>query len=85
MTKPLNLADKLSSIETTAPKPTFPDAPVDVSSSWRNRREATEPVFDQVNIRAPVDVIERFKLLCKSDRRKYADMLEILMNHFEGR
>lgn len=49
---------------------------------WPSR----EPVRDgQVSIKAPLDVIARFKKLCKDDRRTYADMLTILMNAYEQR
>lgn len=44
---------------------------------WPSR----EPVRDgQISIKAPLDVIERFKRICKEDRRTYADMLTILMD-----
>jgi hypothetical protein len=49
---------------------------------WPSR----EPVRDgQISIKAPLDVIERFRRLCHDDRRTYADMLGILMEHFERR
>jgi len=37
----------------------------------------------QLNMKGPQKVIERFKKLCKDDRRSYYAMLEILMDHFE--
>ncbi|MDX5412869.1 MAG: hypothetical protein LPK02_07460 [Rhodobacterales bacterium] len=42
-----------------------------------------KPIDAQISIKGPADVIERFKELCKSDRRTYSDMLGILMDHFE--
>lgn len=52
------------------------------TARWPSR----EPVRDgQISIKAPTDVIARFRRLCKDDRRTYADMLEILMNAYEGR
>lgn len=46
---------------------------------WPSR----EPVRDgQISIKAPLDVIERFRTLCRNDRRTYADMLTILMDAF---
>ncbi|MBB3713062.1 translation initiation factor 2 beta subunit (eIF-2beta)/eIF-5 [Limimaricola variabilis] len=48
---------------------------------WPSRQEVRD---GQISIKAPLDIIERFKLLCKSDRRTYADMLDILMREFEG-
>ncbi|WMS45301.1 hypothetical protein RDV64_23320 (plasmid) [Acuticoccus sp. MNP-M23] len=54
-------------------------SPPDVER-WPSR----EPVRDgQISIKAPTDVITRFRRLCKDDRRTYADMLEILMNAYE--
>ena len=58
------------------PVPPVPPAP------WPSR----EPAQDgQVSIKAPVEVIERFRRMCRDDRRTYADMLGILMDRFEGR
>lgn len=37
----------------------------------------------QISIKGPAHVIDRFKRLCKDDRRHYYDMLEILMDKFE--
>ena len=50
------------------------------SERWLSR----EPVRDgQISIKAPLDVIERFRRLCKDDRRTYADMMSILMDAYE--
>ncbi len=47
---------------------------------WLSR----EPVREgQISIKAPLEVIERFRRLCRDDRRTYADMLAILMDGFE--
>ena len=47
---------------------------------WPSR----EPIRDgQISIKAPLDVIERFRKLCQDDRRTYADMLSILMDAYE--
>ena len=49
-----------------------------------NRWPSREPVRDgQISIKAPLEVIERFRKLCKDDRRTYADMLSILMDAYE--
>ena len=49
---------------------------------WPSR----DPVRDgQISIKAPLDVIERFRTLCRDDRRTYADMLTILMDAFHPR
>ncbi len=46
---------------------------------WPSR----EPVHDgQISIKAPLDVLNRFKRICKDDRRTYADMLGILMDRY---
>ena len=37
----------------------------------------------QVSIRGPGHIIERFKKLCKEDRRSYYDMLEMMMDKWE--
>jgi hypothetical protein len=39
----------------------------------------------QITMRGPMSVIERFRAMCKADRRTYLDMLDILMNEFEGK
>jgi len=47
---------------------------------WPSR----EPLRDgQISIKAPLDVIDRFRRLCQDDRRTYADMLAILMDNHE--
>ena len=63
--------------------PIGPEAsPAPEPPRWPSR----EPARDgQVSIKAPVDVIARFRKMCRDDRRTYADMLEILMDRFEGR
>lgn len=60
-----------------------PNAAASYSSErWPSR----EPVRDgQISIKAPLDVIERFRHLCRDDRRTYADMLAILMGAYERR
>ncbi len=53
----------------------------DLTPRWPSR----EPVRDgQISIKAPLDVIARFKKICKEDRRTYADMLHILMEGYKG-
>lgn len=52
----------------------------------QDRWPSREPVQDgQISIKGPLSTIRRFKKFCKDDRRTYADMLEILMDHFEGK
>lgn len=84
MPKPLDL-DRLKQFETrpavrdTDPAPGGAGAPAE---RWPSR----EPVRDgQISIKAPLDVLERFKRICKEDRRTYADMLGILMDRYESK
>ena len=61
--------------------PEVPSAAIP-TERWPSR----EAVRDgQVSIKAPLDVIERFRRLCQDDRRTYADMLAILMDSHEQR
>lgn len=72
--------DRLKQFEPRGEEATRP-LPVE-TERWPSR----EPVRDgQISIKASTDVIARFRQLCKDDRRTYADMLEILMNAYEGR
>ncbi len=59
-------------------------APETLAAPPPERWPSREPVRDgQISIKAPLDVIERFRRLCHDDRRTYADMLTILMNSYE--
>jgi hypothetical protein len=63
----------------TPPKPLFHAAE---EARWPSR----EPVSEgQISIKGSLATIGRFKALCKSDRRTYADMLEILLDNFENK
>lgn len=55
---------------------------VDKASSFPSREASKEA---QLNIKGPEEMIERFKTMCKDDRRSYYAMLEILMDNFEGK
>ena len=56
---------------------------IDKVSSFPSRDAPRE---GQVSIKSPDNrIIERFKAMCKADRRKYYDMLEILMDAYEGK
>jgi hypothetical protein len=55
---------------------------VDAVSQFPSREATTD---GQLNLKGPVHVLDRFKAMCKADRRSYYDMLTILMDHFEGR
>lgn len=58
----------------------------DVEPFERERWPSREPLNEaQINIRAQREDIERFKRLCRDDRRKQGDMLRILLDRFEGK
>lgn len=59
-------------------------SPVPAETVSEPRWQSREPVREgQINVRADVDTLERFKALCRSDRRTYGAMLNILMDAFE--
>ena len=43
------------------------------------------PSDGQLNLKGPRDVLDRFRKMCKDDRRAYYDMLTILMDRYEAR
>lgn len=55
---------------------------IDAVSHFPSREAATD---GQLNLKGPRHVLDRFRAMCKADRRAYYDMLEILMDQFEGR
>lgn len=67
----------------THPHSAFEKAVEDVSKGsdtpkrWPSREA---PLDGQFTIRAPLEVIENFKYICKEDRRTYGAMLEILVD-----
>ena len=72
--------DRLKQFETPREAPQVEPQSSPSVERWPSR----EPVRDgQVSIKAPRDVIERFRKLCKDDRRTYADMLSIVMDAYE--
>jgi hypothetical protein len=85
MPKPLDIA-RLKQFEAPpiAKVDTSPalDRAGDTAARWPSR----EPISDgQISIKAPLDILDRFKQICKDDRRTYADMLGILMDRYEGK
>ena len=46
-------------------------------------REA--PDDDQLNIKGPKAVLDRFRAIRKAERYKYADLLEFMMDAYEGK
>lgn len=77
------VADAETPVKTTAAvRPVSEPERVPEPRRWPSR----EPVRDgQISIKAPLDVIDRFRVLCRDDRRTYADMLEILMDGHESK
>lgn len=85
MPKPLDL-DRLKRFEPASPEPAKPSAPAPARAQPQpeERWPSREPVADgQISIKGPLTTIRRFKAMCKEDRRIYADMLNILMDHYE--
>lgn len=82
----------LSDFEPRRDRPKAPEKPIltrkegkgeGEGESWPSREPA--PVEQtQLNMRVDRAVSERFKRLCRDDRRTYNDMLGILMDAFEG-
>jgi len=54
---------------------------IDAVSRFPSREGPTE---GQLNLKGPLPILERFRAMCKEDRRAYYDMLEILMDRYEG-
>lgn len=55
---------------------------IDAVSQFPSREAASD---GQLNLKGPRDVLDRFRKLCKDDRRAYYDMLTILMDSYEGK
>ena len=55
---------------------------IDAVSSFPSREASPD---GQLNLKGPRPILERFKAMCKADRRAYYDMLEILMDAYEGK
>jgi hypothetical protein len=55
---------------------------VDAVSQFPSREA---PADAQLNLKGPRDILDRFRKMCKDDRRTYYDMLEILMDRFDGK
>jgi hypothetical protein len=85
MPKALDLG-RLQKFEPSGPAPERSEADVETQpvSDRSDRWPSREPVADgQISIKGPLSTIRRFKVMCKDDRRTYADMLSILMDEFE--
>ena len=55
---------------------------VDGASVFPSREASTDA---QINLKGPKHVLDRFKAMCKEDRRAYYDMLRILMDAYESK
>lgn len=55
---------------------------IDQNSAFPSREASPDA---QLNLKGPRNILERFKTMCKEDRRAYYDMLNILMDHYEKR
>jgi hypothetical protein len=86
MPKPLDF-DRIKQFENRpATQNVEQSTPTDRVGGVAERWPSREPIKDgQISIKAPLDVIERFKHICKDDRRTYADMLGILMDSYESK
>ena len=83
MPKPLDY-DRLKQFEARPVSKAKSDLSADREGVSATRWPSREPVMDgQISIKAPLDVLDRFKKICKDDRRTYADMLGILMDGYE--
>lgn len=65
-----------------APAPVAAKKVIDDVSRFPSREASPDA---QLNLKGPRDILDRFKALCRADRRPYYDMLEILMDNFEVR
>jgi hypothetical protein len=87
MPKPFDVAGQLAQLaeRETTPRPRREPA----ADGWPSRepevQASTEEPQGQITMRGRARVIERFRAICKDDRRTYLDMLEILMDRYEGR
>lgn len=67
---------------TTSPNASDTRKAVDAVSRFPSREA---PSDGQLNLKGPQHVLDRFKAMCKADRRAYYDMLEVLMDRYEAR
>mgnify|MGYP000324226222 CR=1 FL=1 len=78
--------DELDDFEPRKPKGqgrASPDArAIDAVSAFPSRESSPD---GQLNLKGPRHILERFKAMCKADRRPYYDMLEILMDAHENK
>lgn len=54
--------------------------------TWKVLAATAGPVQEvQLNIRAPSPIVERFKAICHAERRSYGDMLDVLVDVWDGK
>lgn len=53
---------------------------VDEVSQFPSREASSDA---QLNLKGPKHILDRFRAMCKADRRAYYDMLEILMDGYQ--
>lgn len=85
MPKPLD-TNRLKQFESRPITKDVAPEPLDRAGEMHTRWPSREPIRDgQISIKAPIDVLDRFKRICKDDRRTYADMLGIMMDRYESK
>lgn len=86
MPKPLDI-ERLKQFDNSRPStPNTDPTLLEKAGGSIGRWPSREPIRDgQMSIKAPLDIIDRFKRICKDDRRTYADMLGILMDLYESK
>jgi len=96
MPKPIDktgdIADRLAQfapVERPAPqiRPDVATHQAPAPGSWPSRESNEFVPQSQVSIKGPAHIIDRFKAMCESGRLryKYFDMLELLMDRYEGK
>ncbi|WP_419738580.1 hypothetical protein [Ruegeria sp.] len=79
--------DAHDELEDFVPRASSPITPaeakrvVDRGASFPSREISPDA---QLNLKGPRHILERFKAICKNDRRAYYDMLEILMDCYDA-
>lgn len=81
-----SIADFSALSKIKAPEPE--DTPTR-KEAWPDRSSHVEKPekeeVEQISLRAPASQIKRLKTLCKEERYSYGQMLERLLNAYEGR
>ena len=87
MPKPFDVASQLASLSEEVVDKRSRQEPA--KDGWPSREPVQQSKVEepqgQITMRGRMAVIERFRAICKDDRRTYIDMLEILMDRYGGR